>query len=69
MVIAECTTHTAQCYKRASFANADNMSDGNEDDSKDNINYPKCDNKTPKCVHNGNRLCDGDAKALYSKYT
>ncbi len=38
-----------------------------EDNSKDKINSSKSANRTPKCVNNGKRLCDGDAKLLRSK--
>ncbi len=40
----------------ASLDDEDNISDSDEDDSKDNINSPKFDNRTPKCVNNGKRL-------------
>ncbi len=45
----------------------DIFSDGDEDSSKDKINSSKFDNRTPKCVNNGKRLCDGDTKLLCSK--
>ncbi len=43
------------------------MSDGDEDDIKDKINSPKFANRTTKCVNNGKRLYNGDAKVLRSK--
>ncbi len=52
----------------ASFVDEDNIPDGDEDDSKDKINSPEFDNKTPKCVNNGKRLWNGDVKLLCSKY-
>ncbi len=51
----------------ASLGDEDIFSDGDKDNSKDKINSAKFDNRTPKCVNNGKRLCDGDAKLLYSK--
>ncbi len=51
----------------ASLADEDIISDGYEDNSKDKINSSKFDNRTPKCVSNGNRLCNGDATLLCSK--
>ncbi len=47
----------------------DIMSDGDKDNSKDKINSPTFGNRTPKCVNNGKRLCNGDAKLLCSKCT
>ncbi len=51
----------------ASLDNEDNISDGDEDDSKDKINSSKFDNRTPKYDNNGKRLCNGDANLLCSK--
>ncbi len=51
----------------ASLDDEVNISDGDEDDNKDKINSPTFDNRTPKCVNNGKRLCNGDAKLLSSK--
>ncbi len=48
----------------ASLADEDIFCDGDEDNSKDKINSSKFDNRTPKCVNNGKRLCNGDAKLL-----
>ncbi len=50
----------------ASLDNKDNLSYGDEDDCKDNINSPKLDNRTTKCGYNGKGLCNGDAKLLCS---
>ncbi len=49
-----------------SLANEDNISNGDDDDSKVKINFYKCD-RTSKCVNNGKRLCNGDAKISGSK--
>ncbi len=53
---------------KAAFLDDDNISDGDEDDSKDKINSPNFDNRTPKYIKNGKRLCNGDAEALCPKY-
>ncbi len=52
----------------ASLDDKDNIPDGDEDDSKDKINSPKFDNKTPECVNNGKWLCNADTNLLCSKY-
>ncbi len=49
------------------LADEDIISDGYEVNSKDKINSSKFDNRTPKCVNNGKRLCNVDSKLLCSK--
>ncbi len=48
----------------ASLADEDIMSDSDENNHKDRINSSTFDNRTPKCVNNGKRLCNGDTKLL-----
>ncbi len=44
-------------HETASLDDEDNISVGEEDDSKDKINSPKVDKTTLKCVNNGKILC------------